>query len=159
MVKKWFLGQKLSISRASAIIALNTHFWVKNHFFTTITPKPAYIYPNNFSREIFSKKIFGPLGPPWGTWGPYLEIPSVEYFPNVVFWTSWAPWSSPYLQKFWDPPKNLNFFQGAVCRLSTSVFLVNCFIQMLQMCPFCYFTGTSIGCHVKAISMDYWIVK
>ena len=50
-------------------------FLVKNHFFTTITPKPAYIYPNNFSKENFSKKNFGPLGPPWGTWGPYLGIP------------------------------------------------------------------------------------
>ena len=30
-------------------------FLVKNHFFTTITPKPAYMYPNNISRENFSK--------------------------------------------------------------------------------------------------------
>ena len=57
----------------------------KNHFFTITTHKPAYIYPNNFSRENFSKYFFGPLGPPWGTWGPYLRIPSVEYFPNVFF--------------------------------------------------------------------------
>ena len=63
----------------------NDSFWPKNHFFTTITPKPAYIYPNNFSKENFSKKFFGPMGPPWGTWGPYLGIPSVEYFPNVFF--------------------------------------------------------------------------
>ena len=63
----------------------NDSFWPKNHFFTTITPKPAFIYPNNFAKENFSKKNFGPLGPPWGTWGPYLGIPSVEYFPNVLF--------------------------------------------------------------------------
>ena len=36
------------------------------------------------------------MGPPWGTWGPYLGIPSVEYFPNVFFWTSWTRWASPY---------------------------------------------------------------
>ena len=60
-------------------------FWLKSNFFTIIIPKPAYIYPNNFSRENFSKKIFGPMGPPWGTWGPYLGIPSVEYFPNALF--------------------------------------------------------------------------
>ena len=65
----------------------NDSFWPKNHFFTTVTPKPAYIYPNNFSKENFSKNFFGPLGPLWGTWGPYLGIPSVEYFPNVLFCT------------------------------------------------------------------------
>ena len=85
MVKKRFRGQKLSFLRDSVIMALNTYFWAKNHFFTITTHKPAYIYPNNFSRENFSKYFFGPLGPPWGTWGPYLRIPSVEYFPNVLF--------------------------------------------------------------------------
>ena len=63
----------------------NDSFWPKNHFFTTITPKPAYIYPNNFSKENFSTINFGPLGPPWSTWGPYLGNPSLEYFPNVLF--------------------------------------------------------------------------
>ena len=63
----------------------NDSYWPKNHFLPIITPKPAYIYPNNFWRENFSKKLFGPMGPPWGTWGPYLGIPSVEYFPNVFF--------------------------------------------------------------------------
>ena len=85
IVKKLFLGQELSFLRASAIIALNTHFWAKNHFLTIITPKPAYIYSNNFLRENFSKKKLGPMGSPWGTWGPYIGIPSVEYFPNVFF--------------------------------------------------------------------------
>ena len=60
-------------------------YWPKTHFLPIITPKPAYIYPNNFLREIFSKKIFGPMGPPWGTWGPYLRKPSVEYFANAFF--------------------------------------------------------------------------
>ena len=49
------------------------------------TPKLAHIYPHTFSTENFSPKKFGPLGPPWGIWGPYLGIPSVEYFPNVFF--------------------------------------------------------------------------
>ena len=105
MVKKWFWGQKLSFLRDSAIMALNTHFWAKYHFFTITTHKPAYIYPNNFSRENFWRKKIGPLGPPWGTWGPYLRIPSIEYFPNVFFWTSIAPLASPYLQILWEPQK------------------------------------------------------
>ena len=91
----------------------NDSYWPQNHFLLIITPKLAYIYPNNFLRENFSKKILVP----WdsiGYLGSYLGIPSVEYFPNVLFWTSWAPWPSPYLQMFWDPPKNLNNFQGAV---------------------------------------------
>ena len=29
----------------------NGPFWPKNHFFTITTPKPSYIYPNNFSIE------------------------------------------------------------------------------------------------------------
>ena len=79
MAQKWVL---------QAIIAealKNDLYWPKNHFLPIITPKPAYIYLNNFSRENFSNKFFGPMGPPWGTWGPYLRIPSVEYFPNVFF--------------------------------------------------------------------------
>ena len=56
------------------------------------------------------------MGPPWGTWGPYLGIPSVEYFPNVFFWASWTPWASPYLQMQWRPPKNLKNFQWAVIK-------------------------------------------
>ena len=83
--KKVIFQLKTAIFWASAIIAQNTNFWVKNHFLIIMTPKPAYIYSNNFLRENFSKKKFGPMGPPWGTWGPYLGIPLVEYFPNVFF--------------------------------------------------------------------------
>ena len=79
MAQKWVL--KAIIAEALK----NDRYWPKNHFLPIITPKPAYIYLNNFSRENFSKKNFGPMGPPWGTWGPYLGIPSVEYFPNVFF--------------------------------------------------------------------------
>ena len=69
------------------------------------------------------------MGPLWGTWGPYLGIPSVEYFPNVFFSTSRTPWASPYLQMQWRPLKKLeNFprgsgvpgFGGAVNMSSTS---------------------------------------
>ena len=85
VVKKGFLTQKCVYGAMVAVALENNSFGPKNHFFTIITPKPAYIYRNNFSRENFSKKRFGPMGPPWGTWGPYLRIPSVEYFPNVYF--------------------------------------------------------------------------
>ena len=73
----------------------NDRFWPQNHFFAIITPKPDYIYLDSFSWENFFKKMV-PWDPPWGTWGPYLKKGSVKYFPNVFFWTSWAPWVSPY---------------------------------------------------------------
>ena len=79
------LAQKLKFRAIIAEAIRNDSSWPKNQFFTIITLKPAYTYPNNFSKENFSKNFFGPLGPPWGTWGPYLRIPSVEYFPNVLF--------------------------------------------------------------------------
>ena len=96
-------------------------FWPQNHFFTITTPKPGYIYPNNFSQENFSKKILVPRDPPWGTWGPYLKKGSVKYFPNVVFWTSCAPWVSPYLHLLCYRPKNLKNFQGAVVYFSDGI--------------------------------------
>ena len=61
MAQKWVL---------QAIIAealKNDRCWPKNHFLPIITPKLAYIYLNNFSREIFSKKNlvqWDPLGVP-----------------------------------------------------------------------------------------------
>ena len=85
MGKKGFLAQKWVFMAIIAEALKNDSYWPQNHFLLIITPKPAYIYPNNFLRENFSKKNFGPMGPPWGTWGPYLGIPSVEYFPNVFF--------------------------------------------------------------------------
>ena len=47
----------------------NDSYWPQNHFLLIITPKPAYIYPNNFLRENFSKKNLVP-------WDP-LEVPGV----------------------------------------------------------------------------------
>ena len=85
MGKKLFLAQKWVFEAITAEALKNDSYWPENNFLPTITPRPAYIYSNNFSRENFSKKNFGPMGPPWGTWGPYLRIPSVEYFPNVFF--------------------------------------------------------------------------
>ena len=38
----------------SAIIALNTNFWAKNHFYTIAPPKSAYIYPDTITREKIS---------------------------------------------------------------------------------------------------------
>ena len=82
------------------------------------------------------------MGPPWGTWGPYLGIPSVEYFPNVFFWASWTPWASPYLQTQWRPPKNLKIFQGAVVCFFTIIFSVHaneddkggwCYLSALEL--------------------------
>ena len=135
MVKKWFWGQKQLFLRSSANIALNAHFLAKNHFFTITTPKPGYIYPNNFSQENFSKKKLVPRDPPWGTWGPYLKKGSVKYFPNVVFWTSLAPWVSPHPHLLCYQQKNLKIFQGAVWGV---IKLKTHFFQNPQ------FSGTSI---------------
>ena len=82
------MAQKWVLRAIIAEVLKKDHYWPKNNFLPIITPKPAYIYLNNFSRENFSKQKFGPMGPPWGILGPYLGIPSVEYFPNVFFWTS-----------------------------------------------------------------------
>ena len=85
MGKKLFLAQKWVFEAITAEALKNDSYWPENHFLPTITPKPAYIYPNNFMREMFPKNFFGPMGPPWGTWGPYLRKPLVEYFQNAFF--------------------------------------------------------------------------
>ena len=85
MGKKGFLARNWVFEAIIEEALKNDSSWPKNHFFIIITPKPAYIHPNNFLRKKISTTIFGPMGPPWGTWGPYLGIPSVEYFPNVFF--------------------------------------------------------------------------
>ena len=63
----------------------NGPFWPKNHFFTITTPKPGYIYPNNFSIENFnfSKKILVPRDPPQGTQGPYLKKGPLGYLGSL----------------------------------------------------------------------------
>ena len=66
-------------------MALNAHFLAKNHFFTLHPLNLATYTLITFSEKIFQKKFLVPLDPPWGTWGPYLRIGSVKYFPNVVF--------------------------------------------------------------------------
>ena len=60
MVKKLFLAKKWALRAMLAEDLKNSCFWPQNHFFTITTPKPGYIYPNNFSQENFSKKNFGP---------------------------------------------------------------------------------------------------
>ena len=79
------MAQKWVLKAIIAEVLKNDHYWPKNNFLPIITPKPAYIYLNNFLLEIFSKKFFGPMVPPWGTWGPYLRKPSVEYFQYAFF--------------------------------------------------------------------------
>ena len=59
MVKKLFLAQKWVV-RAMIEALKNDSSWPKNHFLTIITPKPAYIYPNNFWREFFLIEILVP---------------------------------------------------------------------------------------------------
>ena len=63
MAQKWVL--KAIIAEALK----NDSYWPKNHFLPIITPKPAYIYPNNFLGEIF-QNIF------LVTWDPY-GVPGV----------------------------------------------------------------------------------
>ena len=70
---------------ASAIIALNTHFWAKNHFLPIITPKPAYIYPNNFLREFFSKKKIWSHGTPMGYLGSLSQDALGRIFSKCIF--------------------------------------------------------------------------
>ena len=79
------MAQKWVLKAIIAEVLKNDHYWPKNNFLPIITPKPAYIYPNNFLGEIFQNIFFGHMGPLWGTWGPYLRMPSAEYFPNAFF--------------------------------------------------------------------------
>ena len=84
------------------------------------------------------------MGPPWGTLGPYLRIPSVEYFPNVFFWASWTPWASPYLQMQWEPRKNLKIFQGAVLCLSAIITATAASIEVVVICGNLHFNVTAL---------------
>ena len=73
-----------------------------------------------------------PWDPPWVTWGPYLKKGSVKYYPNVFFWTSWAPWVSPYPHMLCNRPKNLKFFQGAVTHNTSSLILLLWFLVKVE---------------------------
>ena len=53
---------------------------------STINPQTClHITEKLFERKFSKKNPLDPMRPPWGTWRPYLGIPSVEYFPNVFF--------------------------------------------------------------------------
>ena len=85
MAQKWVL--KAIIAEALK----NDSYWPKNHFLPIITPKPAYIYLNNFSRENFSKKFFGPKkifwshGTPLGYLGSLSQDPLGRIFSKCAF--------------------------------------------------------------------------
>ena len=111
MVKKWFLNWKLSLLRASAITALNTHFWVKNHFLTLMTPKPAYIYSNNFLRETLKK--FWSHGTPLGYLGSLSWDPLGRIFSKCVFLNLLNPLGLPIPSNAMEASKKLkNFPRG-----------------------------------------------
>ena len=57
------MAQKWVLKAIIAEVLKNDRYWPKNHFLPIITPKPACIYPNNFSTENYSNKFFGPMGP------------------------------------------------------------------------------------------------
>ena len=101
----------------------NDSFWPKNHFFTIITPKPAYIYPNNFSRENFSKKFFGPLGPPVGYLGSLSRDPLGRIFSKCAFLNLLSPLALPLPSNVLGSSKKLKKFpRGCDCysRFKTS---------------------------------------
>ena len=60
-----------------------------------MAPKPAYIYPNNFSREKFSKKNFGPLGPPLGYLGSLSQNRLGKIFSKCGFLNLLSPLGLP----------------------------------------------------------------
>ena len=76
-------------------MALNAHFLAKNHFFTITTPKPGYIYLNNFFWENFSKKFFGPLGPPLGYLGSLSQNRLGQIFSKCGFLNLLSPLGLP----------------------------------------------------------------
>ena len=122
MAKKWFWGQKLSFLRYTANMALNAHFLAKNHFFTITTPKPGYIYLNNFFWENFSKKKFGPLGPPLGYLGSLSQNRLGKIFSKCGFLNLLSPLGLPIpsyalllAKKLKKIPRGCDFLEGRVC--------------------------------------------
>ena len=92
----------------------NNHYWPKNHFLPIITPKPAYKNPNNFLRENFSKKNFGPMGPSSGYLGSLSQDPLGRIFSKCVFLSLLSPLGLPIPSNALGSSKNLKFFHGAV---------------------------------------------
>ena len=85
MGKKLFLAQKWVFEAITAEALKNDSYWPENNFLPTITPRPAYIYSNNFSRENFFKKKI------WFHWtllgysGSLSQDPFGRIFPKCVF--------------------------------------------------------------------------
>ena len=76
----------------------NDSFWPKNHFFTTVTPKPAYIYPNKFSKENFQKKNLVPWDPLGVPGVPISGSPRLNIF-QMCFSQPLGPPGSPHTFK------------------------------------------------------------
>ena len=95
MVKKWFLAKKWALRAILAEDLKNDSFWTQNHFFAIITPKPDYIYLENFSWENFSKKNFGPLGPPLGYLGSLSQNRLGKIFSKCGFLNLLSPLGLP----------------------------------------------------------------
>ena len=107
------MAQKWLFSRYIAEAFKNDSSWPKNHFFTIITPKPAYIYSHNFLREIFSKKIFWSHGTPLGYLGSLSRDPLGRIFSKCVFLNLLSPLGLPIPSNAMVASKKLkNFPRG-----------------------------------------------
>ena len=105
----------------------NSSFWPQSHFFTITTPKPVYIYPNTFSKENFSKKNFGPLGPHLGYPGSLSWDPLHRIFSKCGFLNLLSPLGLPIPSNGLGSSKKLkNFPKGCVqlCNYLLSTVLI-----------------------------------
>ena len=68
-------------------------FLLQKSSFCQKTPKPYYVDLNINVWEHFWRKKCGPMGPPWGTLGPYLGSKSWNVFKTQLNW-SFRVWRS-----------------------------------------------------------------
>ena len=99
----------------------NGPFWPKNHFFTITTPKPSYIYPNNFSIENFSKKNFGPQGPSLGYLGSLSQKWLGTIFSKCVFLNLLSPLGFPLPSNALGSSKKLKIFPRGCSSVSAEL--------------------------------------
>ena len=84
-------------------------FLGQNHFLPIITPKPAYIYLKNFSKENFPKKILVPWDP-LGYLGSLSWDPPGRIFSKCVFLNLLSPLGLPIPSNVLGSSKKLKFF-------------------------------------------------